>query len=95
MAVIKTLAVAAQDTWSTSFQLQGDDSVPGKGLLRRALINISGGSTVTVRRMSGATVLSSKTMTSTSVLEVPVTGDYQVGVATGGFVDATTITVEQ
>lgn len=86
-----SLSVSAQDTWSSPFHLAGD----GAGWPRRALISIVGGSTVTIKRMSGENVLLSKTMTSSSVLEVPVPGEYIVGVATGDYVDATTITVEQ
>ena len=86
-----SLSVSAQDTWSSPFHLAGD----GAGWPRRALISIVGGSTVTIKRMSGETVLSSKTMTGSQVLEVPVPGEYIIGVATGDYVGATTITVEQ
>jgi len=96
MGIATTKAITAQDQWSSRFQLQGDDAVMGA---RRALVNINGGSTITVRRLSensdAATVLSSKTLTETGVLEVPVTGIYQVGCATGDYVDATTVVVEQ
>lgn len=91
MAIIKSQTFSAENTFSDPFHLAGD----GAGWPRRALINISGGSTVTVRRMNGETVLSSLTLTKSSAMEVPVQGDYVVGVATGDYVDAITITVEQ
>lgn len=90
--MIVTKAITAENQWSATFQLQGDDAVMGK---RRAQISIAGGSTVTARRYSGSTVIQSLTMTRGMVLEVPVTGTYDIGVATGDYVDATTITVEQ
>lgn len=93
MAVIKTLSISAENTWSAKFDLGGDYSL-GRGTAR-ALISITGGSTVTIRRYSGASVIQSSTMTRGQVLEVPVTGTYDIGVATGDYVDATTITVEQ
>jgi len=99
MGIVKTLPVSAQNTWSTKFQLQGDDGhLPG----RRALVSIVQGtenSTVTLRRYGadGTTVISTQTFTaSTNVVEIPVQGLYDVGVATGGFgTGAITITVEQ
>ena len=90
--MIVSKSITAQNQWSDKFQLQGDDGAMGT---RRALISITGGSTVTVRRYSGADVIQSSTMTRGQVLEVPVTGTYDIGVATGDYVDATTITVEQ
>lgn len=86
-----SLSVSAQNTWSSPFHLAGD----GAGWPRRALISIVGGSTVTIKRMSGEAVLSSKTMMGSQVLETPVPGEYIIGVATGDYVDATVITVEQ
>ena len=88
---IATISITAADQWSAKFSLAGD----GAGWPRRALISITGGSTVTIRRYSGASVIQSSTMTRGQVLEVPVTGTYDIGVATGDYVDATTITVEQ
>ena len=101
MAVIKTLAVSAHDTWSTVFQLAGDDTIPRTELPRRALINATrSDSTVTLRRyadVAGTTLLSEIDMGSTmEAVEVPVTGYYKVGVATGNYGGtALTITVEQ
>ena len=88
-----TKSITAQNQWSGKFDLLGDAHAPSKPA--RALISIAGGSTVTARRYSGSTVIQSLTMTRGMVLEVPVTGTYDIGVATGDYVDATTITVEQ
>jgi len=93
MAIIATKSISAEDQWSDVFYLAGD----GAGWQRRALISISGGSTVTIQHIDSdkTTVLGSKTLTESSVLEVPVGGNYKVGCATGDYVDATTVVVEQ
>jgi len=97
MGVVKSLAVSAQNTWSTKFQLQGDDGhLPG----RRALIcSTRDDSTVTLRRYGadGTTVIASIDMGSVmETVEVPVQGIYDIGVATGNYGAAeVTITVEQ
>lgn len=92
-----SLPVSAQNTWSPKFELLGDKHSPTSPA--RALISIvqgSANSTVTLRRYSGSTVIQSLTMTAGQVLEVPVTGMYDIGVATGGFgTGACLITVEQ
>lgn len=88
-----TKAVTAQNQFSDPFDLLGDKHSSVHPA--RALISIVGGSTVTLRRYSGSTIIQTVTMTKGQVLEVPVTGTYTIGVATGDYVDATTITVEQ
>lgn len=93
-------AVSAEDTWSDPFELRGDSH--NRGQRARALLQIVQGSvasTVSLRRYGtdGTTVTSTQTFTDTyNAIEVPVTGIYDVGVATGGFgTGAITITVEQ
>ena len=91
-------AVSAEDTWSDPFELRGDSHY--RGLLARALILSSDAdSTVTVQRLAAdqSTPVAELDLDSTMVaLEVPVTGYYRVGVATGNYGGtAMTITVEQ
>ena len=92
-----SLPVSAQNTWSAQFELLGDAHYAGKPA--RALVSVVQGtadSTVTLRRYSGSTVIQSLTMTKGQVVEVPVTGMYDIGVATGAFgTGEITITVEQ
>lgn len=98
MSIVATKAITAQDQWSAVFELQGDS---GHMPSRRALINATrDDSTVTLRRYAeaaGTTLLSEIKMGSTmEAVEVPVTGYYKVGVATGDYGGtALTITVEQ
>ena len=91
-----SLAVSAENTWSDKFHLSGD----GAGWGRRALVLATrDDSTVTLRRYNAAgdTVLASIDMDSAmTAVEVPVSGLYDVGVATGSYGGAAmTITVEQ
>jgi hypothetical protein len=92
-------AVSAQNTWSDKFELRGDSH--SRGLRGRCLVQIIQGSvnsTVTLRRYgpTGAVVGTQTFTAATSVVEVPVNGLYDIGVATGGFgTGAITITVEQ
>ena len=88
-----SLAVEAQDTWSPQFELLGDRQ--NRVNPSRSMIWITGGSTVTLRRHVSATIVPTITLTKSQVLEVPATGMYSIGVATGDYVNATTITVEQ
>lgn len=89
-----SLAVEAQNTWSDQFELLGDKHSPVIGPAR-AMIWITGGSTVTLRRHISASIVPTIELTESQVFEVPATGMYSIGVATGDYVDATTITVEQ
>ena len=101
MAVISTLAVSAQNTWSDVFALGGDHTLGRHAA--RALINATrDDSKVTLRRYAASTdavtaFLSSIDLDSTmAAVEVPVTGFYRVGVATGNYGGtALTVTVEQ
>ena len=91
-----SLAVSAENTFSAKFTLDGD----GAGWARRALIcATSDASTVTLRRYAsdGTTVIASLDLDSVmTAVEIPVTGTYDVGVATGNYGGtALTITVEQ
>ena len=91
-------AIAAEDTWSDPFELRGDSH--NRGLHARALVCASADdSTVTLRRLAGdkSTVLARLELSSAmETVEVPVTGWYDVGVATGNYGGtALTITVEQ
>ena len=91
-----SLAVSAQNTWSDKFELLGDRHAQTSPA--RCLVCANrGDSTVTLRRYSGNTVISSLDMDSTmTAVEVPATGMYDVGVATGNYGGtALTITVEQ
>lgn len=88
-----SLAVSAQNTWSDQFELLGDAHSSTKPA--RAMIWMTGGSTVTIRRHVSASIVPTIELTESQVFEVPATGMYSIGVATGGYVDATTITVEQ
>lgn len=91
-------AIAAEDTWSDPFELRGDSH--NRGLHARALVCASADdSTVTLRRLAGdkSTVLARLEFSSTmETVEVPVTGWYDVGVATGNYGGTPfVITVEQ
>lgn len=97
MSVIITKAISAQNTWSDKFELQGDS---GHIPTRRALICATrDDSTVTLRRYGadGTTVIASLDLGSVmEAVEIPVTGLYDIGVATGNYGGtALTITVEQ
>ena len=91
-------AITAQNQWSAVFELLGDTHARTKPA--RALIAANrDDSTVTVQRLAAdqSTVVAQLDLESTMVaLEVPVTGYYRVGVATGNYGGtALTITVEQ
>lgn len=93
---IMSLAVSAENTFSDKFHLAGD----GAGWARRALVcTTSDTSTVTLRRYGsdGTTVIAALTLSSVmEAVEVPVSGTYEVGVATGNYGGtALVITVEQ
>lgn len=95
MAVM-SLAVSAENTFSAKFTLNGD----GAGWARRALVcATSDASTVTLRRYAsdGTTVIASLDLDSVMTdVSVPVTGTYDVGVATGNYGSTPlVITVEQ
>lgn len=98
MAVIKTLAVSAENTWSAKFALGGDYTL-GRETSRALICATSDASIVTLRRYSadGTTVIASLTLDSVmTAVEIPATGIYDVGVATGNYGGAAlTITVEQ
>lgn len=89
-----TKEVTAQNQFSDQFELLGDKHNSGLGPAR-AQVWITGGSTVTIRRHISATVVPTLTLTKSQVFEVPATGMYSIGVATGDFVSGTTIVVEQ
>ena len=96
MAVVKTLSVSAENTFSSKFYLSGD----GAGWPRRAIVcSTSSASKVTIRRYGadGVTVIASLVLDSVMAsVEVPVGGMYDVGVAAGSYGGtAMTITVEQ
>lgn len=96
--MIVTKAITAQDQWSAVFELLGD--VHARTKPARALIAATrDDSTVTVQRLAAdqSTVVGALDLDSTMVaLEVPVTGWYKVGVATGAYGGTPlTITVEQ
>ena len=91
-------AITAQNQWSDVFELLGDAHARTKPA--RALIAATrDDSTVTVQRLAAdqSTVIAQLDLEPTMVaLEVPVTGYYRVGVATGNYGGtALTITVEQ
>ena len=93
-----SLAVAAENTWSAAFELLGDTHARTNPA--RALISATrDDSTVTIQRLAGdkSTVVASLDLDSVMAsLEVPVTGWYRVGVATGNYGGTPlTITVEQ
>ena len=94
----RTKSITAQNQWSTKFELLGDALASTKPA--RALIcATSDASTVTLRRYAsdGTTVIASLDLDSVMTdVSVPVTGTYDVGVATGNYGGtALTITVEQ
>ena len=90
-------AITAQNQWSDPFELRGDSH--NRGLHARAIALCStGANTVTLQRLAadkttvtGLVVLGG----AMEAIEVPVTGWYRIGVATGDFVSAETLTVEQ
>ena len=90
-------AITAQNQWSDPFELRGDSH--NRGLPARALALCStGANTVTLQRLAAdkATAVASLALGSVmEAIEVPVTGWYRIGVATGDFVSAETLTVEQ
>ena len=93
-----SLAVSAQNTWSDKFELLGD--VHARTKPARAIVCATrDDSTVTIRRYDrdGTTVVASLDLDSVmTAVEVPVTGLYDAGVATGNYGGtALTITVEQ
>ena len=93
-----TKAITAENQWSDVFELRGDSH--NRGLPARALIcATSDASTVTLRRYAsdGTTVVAALDLDSVmTAVEIPVTGTYDVGVATGNYGGtALTITVEQ
>lgn len=95
--MVITKAITAQNQWSDPFELRGDSHM--RGIPARALVLCStGANAVTLQRLAGdkATVTAAIELDGTMVaVEVPVTGWYRVGVATGDFVSNETITVEQ
>ena len=95
--MVITKAITAQNQWSDKFELRGDSH--NRGLPSRALVLCStGANTVTLQRLAGdkTTVTAALELDGTMVaIEVPVTGWYRIGVATGDFVSAETLTVEQ
>ena len=101
MAVITTLAVSAQNTWSDVFALGGDHAL-GRRAARALISATRDDSKVTLRRYAAATdavaaFLSSIKLDSTMTeVGVPVAGFYRVGVDTGDYGGTQlTITVEQ
>lgn len=95
--MVITKAITAQNQWSDPFELRGDSH--NRGLLSRALVLCStGANTVTLQRLAGdkSTVTAALELGSVmEAVEVPVTGWYRIGVATGDFVSNETLTVEQ
>lgn len=91
--------ITAENQWSDKFKLVGDDGAIG---IRRALISIVQGtaeSTVSIRRYDpadGTTIISVVQVTDpATVLEIPVEGIYDFGVAAGDFgTGACLVTVE-
>ena len=93
-----TKSITTENQWSTKFELLGDAHAATKP--SRALIcATSDASTVTLRRYAadGTTVIASLALDSVmTAVEAPVTGTYDVGVATGNYGGtALVITVEQ
>ena len=95
--MVITKAITAQNQWSDPFELRGDSH--NRGLHARALACCStGANVVTLQRLAAdkATAVASLALGSVmEAIEVPVTGWYRIGVATGDFVSAETLTVEQ
>ena len=96
--MVITKAITAQNQWSAVFELLGDAHARTKPA--RAFVGATrDDSTVTVQRLAAdqSTVVAQLDLDSTmTALEVPVTGWYRVGVATGNYGGtALTITVEQ
>lgn len=95
--MVITKAITAQNQWSDVFELRGDSH--NRGMASRALVLCStGANTVTLQRLAGdkSTVTAALTMGSVmEAVEVPVTGWYRIGVATGDYVSNETLTVEQ
>ena len=91
-------SITAENQWSTKFELLGDAHASTKPA-RAMVCATSDASTVTLRRYAsdGTTVIASLALDSVmTAVEVPVTGTYDVGVATGNYGGtALTITVEQ
>lgn len=91
-------AITAENQWSDPFELRGDSH--SRGLHARALVcSTDADSIVSIYRCTQAGVAISDVLDLGSVMEaieVPVTGWYKVGVATGAYGGtALTITVEQ
>ena len=91
-------SITAENQWSAKFELLGNAhsaSKPASALVCAT----SDSSTVTLRRYAsdGETVIASLDLDSVmAAVEIPVTGTYDVGVATGNYGGtALTITVEQ
>lgn len=99
MAVIKSETISAQNTWSAKFTLVGDYNLSRYEQRRALICATADDSTVTLRRYAadGTTVIASLDLGSTmESVEVPVTGLYDIGVATGAYGGTPlTITVEQ
>ena len=95
--MVITKAITAENQWSDPFELRGDSH--NRGLSARALVLCStGANTVTLQRLAAdkTTVTAGLELDSAmATVEVPVTGWYRVGVATGDFVSNETLTVEQ
>ena len=89
MAIIKTHTASAQNSYSAKFPLGA----------RPAKISFTGTSTVEIKSYSpvdGTTLLGTVEVENPISEFFPVVkGLFTVGVPTGGFVDATVITVEQ
>ena len=93
-----TKSITAENQWSTKFELLGNAhsaSKPSSALICAT----SDSSTVTLRRYAsdGTTVIASLDLDSVMTdVSVPVTGTYDVGVATGNYGGtALVVTVEQ
>ena len=95
--MVISVNITAQDQWSDPFELRGDSH--NRGMASRALALCStGANTVTLQRMASdkTTPVASLQLGSVmEAIEVPVAGWYRIGVATGDFVSAETLTVEQ
>ena len=93
-----TKSITAENQWSTKFELLGDAHASTKPA-RAMVCATSDASTVTLRRYAsdGTTVIASLALDSVmTAVEAPVTGTYDVGVATGNYGGtALVITVEQ
>ena len=91
-------SITAENQWSTKFELLGDAHSSTKPA-RAMVCSTSDASTVTLRRYAsdGTTVIASLDLDSVmTAVEAPVTGTYDVGVATGNYGGtALVITVEQ